>query len=293
MDKILYKLQGRTFNLPEPAFEYLSNRYIDLLSKQLLEVEIGNGIIIRAEDFIQHHRTQFNSTEYLKSRLDDPREGTIDHLHAEITSDTALEICRLKKLDLYAQVLVQVAGHLHDSDRSYPETRIDIDPSSYSDKKLYAVYKSRHSENSCNTVTRIYKDLKIRGLDLPVEFLKDLKYIILRHEIGGDRHNGVLKVNPSFLMQDLNLNELCDIVMIADSLSYLDANIMTHWEEINKDKNLLKRKIHFMFSRLPDFGKDLITNNVINSSSHIFGINSPLQDDILIIRSLILSECSV
>ncbi len=60
-------------------------------------------------------------------------------------------------------MLVQTAGHLHDSERSYPDNRIDIDVSSYTDKKLYAEYKSRHSENSCSTVLRIYNELKNEG----------------------------------------------------------------------------------------------------------------------------------
>ncbi len=98
---------------------------------------------------------------------------------------------------------------------------------------------------------------------------------------------------PSFLFKDINLNELSDIVMIADSISYIDANIITHWEEINKDKNLLKRKINFMFSRLPKIGKSLIADNIINSKTHIFGINPPPQEDISIIRSLIMSECAL
>ncbi len=98
MDEILYKLQGRTFNIPHPALEYLNKRYIELISKPLLEAELDNGIIIRAEEFIEKHRAQFNSDEYLKSRIDDPREGTVDHLHSEITSDTAVQLCRMKKL---------------------------------------------------------------------------------------------------------------------------------------------------------------------------------------------------
>ena len=293
MDEILYKLQGKIFNIPKPALEYLNNRYLELISKPLLEAELENNLIISAREFIQKHRSQFNSDEYLNSRIDDPREGTIDHLHSEITSDTAVQLCRIKKLNTYAEVLVQVAGHLHDSDRSYSDTRIDIDVSSYSDSKLYAEYKSRHSENSCSTVMRIYNELKMEGCICPYEFLQDLKYIILRHETGGDRKSGELKNTPSFLTKDLNLNELCDIVMIADSISYIDANIITHWEEINKDKNLLKRKINFMFSRLPEIGKSLITENIINSNTHIFGINPPRNEDIFTIRSLIISECTV
>ena len=291
MDKVLNKLQGKTFNLPQPALEYLNNRYIELISKPLLEAELDNGIFVRAKDFIEHHRAQFNSNEYLVSRINDPREGTIDHLHSEITSDLSVEFCRIKKLNSYAQVLVQTAGHLHDCDRSYPKTRIDIDVSSYSDKKLYSEYKYRHSENSCNTVKSIYNELRMRDTVIPAGFVEDLQYIILRHEIGGDRTDAELNNTPSFLIQNLNLNELCDIVMIADSLSYVDANIMTHWEEINKDKKLLRKKIRFMFNRLPALGKNMIINKVVNSSSHIFGINSPLQEDIQIIRSLIIAEC--
>ena len=209
---------------------HLNDRYIELVSKKLLDVKLEDGTIIRAQYFIQQHRAQFNSIEYQQSRLDDSREGTIDHLHAEITSNTALELAQIKKLSGYAQLLVQVAGHLHDSDRSYPKTRIEIDESSFSDKKLYAEYKSIHAKNSCNTVLKIYNDLKNQNVKIPFEFIKDLNYIILRHEIGGSYHNGLLMNTPSFMLHNLNLNELCDIVMIADSLSYFDANIMTHWE---------------------------------------------------------------
>ena len=288
MDWILDKLQGKSFNLPDPAFKYLSERYTVLLSEQLVAEDMGNGIIIRSEDFINRHRAQFNSEEYYKSRIDDPREGTVDHLHAEITSHTALTLSRIKKLDNYAQLLVQTAGHLHDSERSYPQTRIDIDEESYSDRKKYAEYKLRHSKNSCNTVLNIYHDLTAEGINIPFGFVEDLNYIILRHETGGD---GESKQNPSSLKKDINLNELCDIVMTADSISYFDANIMTHWEEINKDENLLRRKIHFMYSRLPEQGKILIKKDIINSSSHIFGINYPEQEDIKTIRCLISEEC--
>ena len=293
MDRILNKLQGKAFNLPQPAFDYFSKRYSELIKKPLLDAELENGLTIRAEDFILKHRAQFNSYEYLKSRIDDSREGTIDHLHAEITSDTAVELGRIRKIHNYGLILVQAAGHLHDSDRSYPVTRIDIDEAAYTDKRLYAEYKLKHSQNSCRTVTNIYRDLKVAVPELPLDFVKDLNYIILRHETGGEMENGMLKKAPSFLMPELNLNELCDIVMIADSLSYIDANIMTHWEEINKDKNLLKRKINFMFSRLPEIGKSLITENIINSNTHIFGINPPRNEDIFTIRSLIISECTV
>ena len=48
-----------------------------------------------------------------------------------------------------------------------------------------------------------------------------------------------------------------------------------------------------MFNRLPELGKNLINENIINSPTHIFGIKSPVQEDIQNIRSLIVEECKI
>jgi hypothetical protein len=290
MDKILQSLQGKAFHLSMAMYKFLFNKYTELIDKPIPDInkDLFHPEIIR--QIIDHHRKQFHTDEYTNSRIFNPTTGTIDHLHAEITSSTAVRLGIKNGYSGYALELLRTAGHFHDSDRSFPLTMVGGEEEARHDAEAYREYKKVHAANSCNRAADLIKKAAASGYYSPGGFLVDLSYLILRHEIGGQKENSKNCLLPSKVEPDLNLNYLVDIVTDADSISYFDANILTNWEECGKDKTLLGNKVHFMYDRMSVHSQNELRETIILSDSHILG--SPSADpDIHAIWNILREIC--
>ena len=291
MDNVLQQLQGKSFHLPSQAFNFLSKRYDKLIQKPLMDIMVRNEFSLNAKFFINPHRKQLQSEEYVQSRIDDNSGGTLDHLHAEVVSSTAYMIAVTYKCSPYELFLAQVAGHLHDIDRSFPVLRSKGEVEARGNKEEYIKYKETHAQYSCNRTKEIYYQLKSQGIVMPIEVLDDLCYIIKLHELGGHRVKNELVMYRSGVDPTVNLNQIADIVMTADSLGYLDSNILTNWEETGKNEQLIKNKVHYMYDRLRMPGKILAINQIVESKIHILGVNCPQQEDLQAIRAILRKVC--
>jgi hypothetical protein len=287
MDIILESLQGNAFHLSDEMYNFLGNRYSKLIAIPIPDINIDSfhpGII---RQMITWHREQFHTKEYIQSRISNPTTGTIDHIHAEVTASTALRLGIKNGYNGYALELLRTAGHFHDSDRSFPLTMIQ---GKEHDPVTYREYKKLHVVNSKQRAGDLIEKAAAKGYNSPSGFFNDLSYLILRHELGGEKENGINKILPSEVEPDLNLNSLTDIVTDADSLSYFGTNILTNWEECGKKKTLLGNKIHFMYDRMSLNSQGELRESILFSDNHILGSLS-LDIDIHSIREVLLEIC--
>ena len=158
------------------------------------------------------------------------------------------------------------------------------------DLSAYREYKKRHAANSASRMNEIFQKSAAQGCFYPAEFVKDLTYLILRHELGGEKHNGINKNIYSEIEPRLNLNDMTDIITNADSLAYFYANILTNWEECGKKRELLGNKVHFMYDRMTLNAKDDLQNSILKSTDHILGSFSD-EKDANSIREILLEIC--
>ena len=278
MDKILQSLQGKAFHLSDVMFNFLSGRYSKLISKPIPDLKLNSFHPKIIQQIISLHREQFHTQDYIQSRISNPTTGTIDHLHAEITASTAVSLGIKNGYNGYSLALLRSAGHFHDSDRSFPETMIKGEARTRNDAEAYKKYKKLHAINSSKRAADFIKKAAASGYFSPKGFLDDLSYLIVRHEIGGQKDNSGYCFLPSKINPNLNLNSLADILTDADSISYFDANILTNWEECGKDKILLGNKVHFMYDRMSMQTQKELRETIILSDSHILGSPSADKD---------------
>jgi len=155
----------------------------------------------------------------------------------------------------------------------------------------YREYKKLHALNSVERVKEIILKADDNGYYSPSGFVKDLTYLILRHELGGEKLDGMNLLKQSKVDSSLNLNDLSDIVTDSDSLAYFDANILTNWEECGKDKALLGKKVHFMYDRMTTDAQAELRALIIFSDNHVLGSRSD-DTDINAIREVLLEICN-
>ena len=290
MDKILQSLQCNAFHLSDDIFDFLSVRYSELIDNPIPDLKLESFHPNIIQHIINLHREQFHTQDYIQSRISNPTTGTIDHLHAEITAATAVRLGIKNGYDGYSLELLRTAGHFHDSDRSFPDSMIQGEARTRNDAEAYKKYKKLHAVNSSKRAADFIKKAAVSGYYSPEGFSEDLLYLIIRHEIGGQKENSINNILPSKVEPNLNLNSLTDIVTDADSLSYFDANILTNWEECGKDKTLLGNKVHFMYDRMSKQSQNELRETIILSKSHILG--SPSADpDIHAIREILQDIC--
>ena len=137
-------------------------------------------------------------------------EIKIDYDHAQLTWKWIL------KQKPNADIPLQLAALAHDYDRSFPDReRVD-------NHNTYEEYKQAHAKKSAQMVA----DLMTKHNFAP-DAIKNVRYLIENHEIGGD---GDLQILTN-----------------ADSLSYFEGSVpfyrQRHSEEETKDK------ITFMYKR--------------------------------------------
>ncbi len=290
MDKILSALQNKAFFLNEFIYRFLSDKYNKLTEEVIPDLQIKSIHPGLSREIINKHREQFFTDEYLSSRIQNPTSGTLDHLHAEITSTAAVKLGKSYGLNKYGVELLRIAGHLHDSDRSFPAKTVCGEEESRRDAELYKEFKKLHADNSSIISFELVKKINKEGFYSTTGFAKDLIYLIKRHEVGGNKKEGINIITPSKEEPELNLNDLADIITDADSLSYFDANILTNWEECGKDKRILDNKIHFMFDRMSLKAKNELRKTILFSKGHILGKDSG-NKDIKDIRKILLQIC--
>ncbi|MBI9101068.1 MAG: HD domain-containing protein [Spirochaetales bacterium] len=291
MDHILSHLQGQAFTLCPEAIDFLSSRRDDLINLPIKPLKIPGFSPNTIKKLISLHRNQLESNEYINSRISNPTSGTIDHIHAEITAYNGVELGLKKGLSGYSLELLRVAGHLHDSERSYPRQMAMGEGKTRNNPEAYIEFKKIHTQNSVRTVSRLLDEITLDGCIFPDGFKNDLTYLILRHELGGEKKANQNIFKPSEVEPDLNLNDLNDILTYADSFAYMDANILTNWEESNRSVQALSGKVHYMFDRMTPEGQDIIRQKIINSEIHILGKNCPENNDLIAIRSILLDVC--
>ncbi len=291
MDKILKQLQGKAFNLSPEAYAFLENRRETLLAAPVPKLNIPEFSSDIISKLINLHRHQFTTEEYLQSRIINTASGTIDHIHAEVTAENAVKLGRVKGYSGYPLELIRVAGHFHDIDRSFPKSMIPGEQHARLDPNAYREHKRKHAASSRELTLTLLMKTKETGSVFPDGFIHDLSYLVFRHELGGEKMNGKNIFLPSAIIAELNLNELNDIVTDADSLAYMDANILTNWEESNRDRQSLLNKVHYMYDRMTFEGKSILQNTILKSSEHILGIDVPKEDDLQAIRTILLEVC--
>ena len=291
MDTILEKLQGKAFHLSEVVYSSLSDKYESLVGIPIADCMVEGFHPRLFAQVIKKHREQFRTAEYIGSRIDNPTTGTIDHMHAEIASSIAVRLGSQYGHEEYALELLRTSAHLHDSDRSYPTLMVQGEHAARHDPVAYRELKERHVRNSADIAMRIVRQCRNEGFYFPEDFLKDMEYLILRHEKGGVRNRNGRIENPSGIDPELDLDELTDILTDSDSLAYFDANILTNWIESGKCVQALSNKVHYMYDRMSERAKGEFHSVILNSADHILGSWNCADEDVAAIRSILLSEC--
>jgi len=291
MDKVLYQLQGKSFHLTDDMFNFLSSKYEELIDLPIPGIENAGFHSDFIKEIITRHRNQFLSDEYLDSRIANPTTGTIDHIHAEITAATTVQIGQQKGYSGYPVELLRCAGHLHDSDRSYPKTMIRGEQEVRHNPEGYRRYKEKHAENSALMVRQLTEATGDAGYSYLPGFISDIQYLIRHHEKGGAASHDSSIINTSLIDTSIDLDRLTDILTDSDSLSYFDANILTNWEESNRSETALKNKVHFMYDRMSHGAQIILKETVLNSETHILGITPSGNQDVISIRSILLDVC--
>lgn len=142
---------------------------------------------------------------------------------------------------------LKLACLYHDIDRE------DSEPVNTKDCRFedYPARKLLHSFNSA----LIFKKKHCRILTLSKAEKQDAIYLIVRHEIGGDRGKDgklLIKKDSTNLF---NLNELADFLYWADKMTFFDFEFFKY---ANRGEERLYYKIKFSMKDLPKFVLDII-----------------------------------
>lgn len=183
--------------------------------------------------------TQISSKEY-KLAYDGKEQGILDKTHfLEVTK--LVEELWNKKEKTKLPIALQIAGLCHDLDRIYPSREVNTKNVSPED------YNSRKMIHSANSALIFYET----NIDIPKELLRDVCFLIFRHEVGGDKDNKnkLLNKNDEFT-NSFNLNSAANYLYYADKLSFFINNIN---EYAKRGKEKLKQKIKFSINGLPSW----------------------------------------
>lgn len=137
-------------------------------------------------------------------------------------------------------VALKIAALCHDIDRIYPQREVNT---KNCQKKDYEIRKMIHSGNSAIIFLE-------KNSDMPELLLHDVCYLILRHEVGGDRNSeGMIFDKLDEFTASYNLNVAADYLYYADKISFFYSGIH---EYKKRGKEKLKSKILFSLKGLPD-----------------------------------------
>lgn len=135
-------------------------------------------------------------------------------------------------LDRRASSETRLSGLLHDCERFFESKRINI-----RDYSSYNKYKQAHAKNSAKIASTILKKV---GVDKKA--ISSIKEMIEDHEEGS--------------------KEISKTLLIADSLSFFSVNILSYFE--NHGAKTTRKKISFMYNRLPNLGKKLLASTELD-----------------------------
>lgn len=181
---------------------------------------------------------QINSEEYDKAFHGTEQSKTDKNHFLEIVG-LAIDLwTESEKKDV--PVALKIAALCHDIDRIYPQREVNT---KNCQKKDYEIRKIIHSGNSAILFFE-------ENSDLPRPLLHDTCYLILRHEVGGDRDaESIIFDKLDEFTASYNLNVAADYLYYADKISFFYSGIH---EYKKRGKEKLKNKILFSLKGLPD-----------------------------------------
>jgi len=141
--------------------------------------------------------------------------------HSELTHKWLL------KLKPDADEAMQIAALAHDIDRAFT----GITEKDCKDYSKIDEFKKEHAIRSAKFICEI---MKKHGYDK--KMVDKVRHLVEAHEEGGDADQ--------------------DIIMSADSLAYFEYNIPGYIKRYGPEQT--KKKIHFMYKRLPEKAKKLV-----------------------------------
>jgi len=145
-----------------------------------------------------------------------------DPIHSKNTRIWVLE------LNPKADYALQIAALAHDIERGLEPNYYNRTKSKFSN---YDKHKRIHSKRSA----KIIETLLIK-YDFDENFIKKVKHLVLNHEVGGDKDSDTLRD--------------------ADSISFFEDNLESYFHKY--DRNFVKFKIKYMFSRMSKKSKNIV-----------------------------------
>lgn len=181
---------------------------------------------------------QINSKEYMDAYAGKEQSKTDKNHFLEIVRLVTELWAESEKQDM--PVALKIAALCHDLDRIYPQREVNT---KNCQKRDYETRKMIHSGNSAILFFE-------ENPDLPKPLLHDVCYLILRHEVGGDRNaEGTMFDKPDEFTANYNLNVVADYLYYADKMSFFYSGIH---EYKKRGKEKLKSKILFSLKGLPE-----------------------------------------
>lgn len=286
-DGVLPRLLSAGLSLSAEVAAYLSGRYAQLVSEPIADLrDTRHGSPDAARAVIGLHRRMLASEPYVESRLRDPSSGTLDHLHAEQTASLAVQLAAGQRFAGDVLLLLRIAAHLHDADRSFPDLMTRGELATRSDPTAYRRFKERHMSNAAARARDVVRLARRAGARLSAELERHIAYIVGRHELwlgsSGDPR-------PCVFGGDLDL--LGDLLCEADAVSFLETNILTHWAETNRDEQQFVGKLRFSVARLSLPARQLVREMTVQNPSHPLGpaAAESRDDDLRAIRRMLLA----
>ncbi len=176
--------------------------------------------------------------EKIKKRIETKFENKEGLHHAFEVARIAVQLWQ-KNEKGEAPLALQVAGLYHDIDRLFPKRTVDTKNCS---KEEYSVRKAIHSGNSA---LLFYEENE----EMPDELKRDVFFLILRHEFGGDMgKEGIILTQLDEYTKSYNIHLAANYLFYADKLSFFYSNIFAYKK---RGKERLIMKIKFSVEGLP------------------------------------------
>ena len=181
---------------------------------------------------------QIESEEY-QLAFGKSEQGVIDKNHALEVVMITEKLWNENESKPFPQAL-KIAALVHDSDRFYPRRMVDTKDCP---EDQYEYRKGIHSGNTAIIFQEMFKDI------LPIEIIRDICFLILRHEHGGDqKKDRSLTEKQDEHTNTYNLNKAANYLFYADKLSFFYSNI---YEYSKRGEEKLKKKVIFSLEGLP------------------------------------------
>ncbi len=185
-----------------------------------------------------------NRSEFLEHAKNNPK-AEVELDHALDVRDLTVELWQ-RKFETKTPLALEISGLFHDFDRFFPREMIDTTNIT---EEQYETAKLDHSKNSARIFRR-------ESLELPSELKDDVSYMIERHEIGGDKIDGLYEEAADKFTKSYNLNVSSDQLEEADGLSFFRTILPSYRKWAPPEK--VVKKIRFSFEKLPPEGKQIV-----------------------------------